>query len=256
MSQYYRGKRSKNIYNPRDEEPFKISRSKIDLFLNCPRCFYIDRRLGVGTPPGFPFAINSAVDRLLKQEFDIHRRQKTVHPLLEKYGVEAVPANRKEIDEWRENFKGVQFYHKSTNFIITGAIDDLWINREEEYIVVDYKATSKEEDIIVLDKEWQDSYKRQMEVYQWLLRNNGLRVSDTGYFVYCNGRTDKEAFDGKVEFDVTLIPYKGDDSWIEDTLYKMKKVLDSDNSPEENPECDFCLYRREVNKALKEIGEE
>jgi 2-isopropylmalate synthase len=36
-----------------------------------------------------------------------------------------------------------------------------------------------------LDQEWQDSYKRQMDVYQWLLRQNGLKVSNTGYFVYC-----------------------------------------------------------------------
>ncbi len=250
MSQYYNGKRSRNIYDPRERKPFKVSRSKIDLFLNCPCCFYIDRRLGVGTPPGFPFAINSAVDKLLKKEFDAHRAAGTKHPLLEKYGVDAVPAPREEMDEWRENFKGVRFYHEPTNITVSGAIDDLWINKEGEYIVVDYKATSKDEEIVVLDKEWQDSYKRQMEVYQWLLRKNGLKVSDTGYFVYCNGRTDVEAFDGKIMFDITLIPYKGDDSWVEETLYKIKKALDSDEVPDPDPDCDFCTYRREVNKAL------
>jgi CRISPR/Cas system-associated exonuclease Cas4 (RecB family) len=254
MSQYYNGKRTRNLYNPKSKEPFKISRSKIDLFLNCPRCFYIDRRLGVGTPPGFPFAINSAVDKLLKQEFDIHRKLQTKHPLLEKYGVDAFPAQRVEIDEWRENFKGVQFHHQATNLIITGAIDDLWIDKKGEYIVVDYKATSKEGEIISLDKDWQDSYKRQMEVYQWLLRKNNLQVSDTGYFVYCNGKTDVKAFDGKIEFDVTLISYTGNDSWVEDTVYKIKDVLDQDAVPDSSPDCDFCLYREEVSKVLKEKG--
>ncbi len=254
MSQYYNGKRSRNLYNSKSKEPFKISRSKIDLFLNCPRCFYIDRKLGVGTPPGFPFTINSAVDKLLKQEFDIHRKLQTTHPLLEKYGVDAVPAQRVEIDEWRENFKGVQFYHQPTNLIITGAIDDLWIDKKGEYIVVDYKATSKEGEITALDKDWQDSYKRQMEVYQWLLRKNNLQISDIGYFVYCNGKTDVQAFDGKIEFDVTLIPYKGSDSWVEDTVYKIKDLLDQDVVPDSSPECDFCLYREEANKALKEKG--
>jgi len=46
---------------------------------------------------------------------------------------------------------------------------------------------------VTLDAEWQDGYKRQMEIYQWLLRQNGLKVSDTGYFVYCNGKTDRKA---------------------------------------------------------------
>ena len=58
--------RSRNIYKPNDENPFKLSRSKVDNFMSCKRCFYIDRKLGVGHPPGFPFNINSAVDELLK----------------------------------------------------------------------------------------------------------------------------------------------------------------------------------------------
>ena len=61
MSQYYNSQRTKGLYTPNASEPFKLSRSKIDLFLSCPRCFYFDRKLGVGRPPGFPFALNSAV---------------------------------------------------------------------------------------------------------------------------------------------------------------------------------------------------
>jgi hypothetical protein len=89
MSQYYTPKRTKNIFNPSDSKPFKLSRSKIELFIECQRCFYIDRRLGVGRPPGFPFNLNSAVDALLKNEFDTCRVKGLKHPLIEKYGVGA-----------------------------------------------------------------------------------------------------------------------------------------------------------------------
>ena len=51
----------------------RLSRSKIDLYLNCPKCFYLDVKKRVKRPPGFPFTINSEIDRLLKNEFDIHR---------------------------------------------------------------------------------------------------------------------------------------------------------------------------------------
>ena len=91
MSKFYTPKRSRNIFNPDDNKPFKLSRSKIDFFLECPRCFYIDRRLGVGRVPGFPFNLNSAVDTLLKKEFDYYRYKNQNHPLLEKYGVDARP---------------------------------------------------------------------------------------------------------------------------------------------------------------------
>lgn len=242
MSQYYNAHRTRNRYDPSSPEPFKLSRSKIDLFLECPRCFYFDRKLGVGRPPGFPFNLNTAVDTLLKQEFDIHRANGTQHPLIEQYGVDARPVAHSELDNWRQNFVGVQYLHEPTNLLIHGAIDDLWINSKEEYIVVDYKSTSKGEKITELNKDWQDGYKRQMEVYQWLLRQNGYRVSNIGYFVYCNGQTDREAFDGKLEFDVTLIAYEGNDAWVEEAVVNAHQCLQSEKYPESGEGCDFCAY--------------
>lgn len=242
MSQYYNSQRTRNLYDPQSDEAFKLSRSKIDLFLNCPRCFYYDRRLGVGRPPGFPFNLNSAVDTLLKQEFDVYRAKGTQHPLIEKYGVDARPVAHKDLDKWRHNFTGIQYLHEATNLLIFGAIDDLWINSQDEYIVVDYKATSKNGEITELNEGWHRGYKRQLEVYQWLLRQNSYPVSNTGYFVYCNGRADKKAFDGKLDFDVTLISYKGDDSWVEKTITDAHQCLNSDKIPKADKDCDYCSY--------------
>lgn len=224
---------------------WRLSRSKIDLFIECARCFYVDNKLGVARPRGFPFNLNSAVDHLLKKEFDAHRKAKTSHPLMTQYGVDAVPFAHSELNTWRENFEGIQCVHKGTGLPICGAIDDVWVNPAGELIVVDYKATSKEEGgKVSLDAEWQDGYKRQMEVYQWLLRQKGFKVSDTGYFVYANGLRDKEAFDGKLEFEVTLIPYKGDDSWVEKAIVAAKNCLEADALPEEDPSCEYCNYRK------------
>lgn len=248
MSEYYTPQRVRGLYDPKSSEPFKLSRSKIDLSMECPRCFYYDRKLGVGRPPGFPFALNSAVDHLLKQEFDGHRMNGTKHPLIEKYGVDAIPCKHDDLDKWRHNFTGVQFLHQPTNFLVYGAIDDLWQNSQGEYIVVDYKSTSKNEDITELNKNWQRGYKRQMEIYQWLLRQNGYKVSNTGYFVYCNGQTDRKAFDAKLEFDITLIPYTGDDSWVEQAIMDAHKCLNSDSVPAGKPGCDYCQYVEAICK--------
>lgn len=211
----------------------------------------MDRRLGVARPPGFPFALNSAVDKLLKLEFDAHRANDTQHPLIEKYGVDAKPVAHEKLDDWRQNFIGVQYLHKPTNLLVFGAIDDLWQNSKGEYIVVDYKSTSKAEEITELDKDWQDGYKRQMEIYQWLLRQNEYKVSDTGYFVYCNGITDKEAFDAKLEFNITLIAYEGNDDWVEQAIKNAHKCLESDSIPEAGEDCDYCAYRESVKEIEK-----
>src|SRR3989339_2177686 len=101
MSQYYNPNRQHNLYIPDSSLPFRLSRSKIDLFINCPRCFYLDRRLGVGRPPGFPFSLNSAVDKLLKKEFDIYRAKASSHPLMAKYKIDAVPFKHDNLEDWR-----------------------------------------------------------------------------------------------------------------------------------------------------------
>ncbi|OGL83484.1 hypothetical protein A3B32_00050, partial [Candidatus Uhrbacteria bacterium RIFCSPLOWO2_01_FULL_53_9] len=192
MSQYYSVPR-KADWNY-GGKLWRLSRSKIDLFLECPRCFWLDNVKGIKRPPGFPFNINSAVDTLLKTEFDVHRAKGEQHPLQKAYGISARPAAHEHIDVWRENFKGVATHHAPTGLVVSGAIDDLWID-DDAYIVVDYKATAKSEPVTELNEDWHIGYKRQMEIYQWLLRQNGLTVSDTGYFVYCTGRPNEPAFD-------------------------------------------------------------
>ncbi len=250
MSKYYNSQRVSGLYQSDRQEPFKLSRSKIDLFLDCPRCFYLDRKLGVGRPPGFPFTLNSAVDTLLKKEFDIHRANNRAHPMMEEYGLKAVPYQHQEIDNWRNVFHGIQYLHQPTNLLIFGAIDDIWINSDQELIIVDYKATAKNSEINI-DADWQIAFKRQMEIYQWLFRQNGFKVCDTGYFVYVNGKSDKKAFDGKLEFDIHLIPYQGKTDWIEQTINQIHQCLNSQNIPKSNPDCDYCSYWQSRDQAEK-----
>lgn len=235
-------------YQPGQTKPFKVSRSKIELFKQCPRCFWLDTRLKIKRPDGPPFQINKAVDELLKKEFDSYRSKSEPHPIMAEFGVDAVPFAHDHLDTWRQNFVGVYTLHEPTNLHVFGAIDDVWVNGNQELIVVDYKATAKQSDVTI-DADWQIAYKRQMEVYQWLLRQNGFKVSDTGYFVYANGRLDLDNFSNRVEFRTKVIPYTGSDAWIEDTLKQMKECLEGDipavGTAAMGGECDFCSYARQ-----------
>jgi CRISPR/Cas system-associated exonuclease Cas4 (RecB family) len=242
----YWSERSKP-YEPGQTSPYKVSRSKIELYKQCPRCFWLDVRKKITRPNSPPFNINKAIDQLLKKEFDSYRAKGEPHPLMLDNKIKAIPYAHAELDTWRENFVGVVSIHKPTNLHVFGAVDDLWVADDGEVIVVDYKATAKDKPVNI-SSPWQISYKRQMEVYQWLLRQNGLKVSPTGYFVYCNGRIDLDGFNNRVEFTTKVIPYTGDDTWVEPTLFEMKKCMDGDMPPVGTAAmggaCDFCSYAR------------
>lgn len=213
----YKQKGKKYRYNPLSKEPFKLSRSKIDLFLECPRCFYLDRRLGLGRPSMPGWTLNSAVDQLLKNEFDLLRKKGGQNKLMKKYGIEAVPFSHSDIDQWRNNFVGKQYLHPQTNFLIFGAVDDVWVNKKGELLIVDYKATSTTKKIS-LDDEYKQGYKKQMEVYQWIFRKSGFQINNTGYFIFANADKNRTRFDGRLEFEVSIVKYEGNDSWVEPTL--------------------------------------
>lgn len=237
-------------HGPGSKTPYAISRSKIDLFVECPRCFYLDQRLGIKRPDSYPLTLNNAVDELLKREFDLLRKKKQAHPLMDEYGIDAVPFAHKDLDLWRDALKnGIKYVDPSTNLLVRGGIDDVWENSSGELHVVDYKATSKKEEV-TLDAEWQNAYKRQVEVYQWLFVKNGFAVSPIAYFVYVNGNSDAAQFDGKLEFEMTIIPYSGNTTWIEGTLQKLHTCLLESEAPKANADCAYCAYREIAGRTL------
>jgi hypothetical protein len=189
------------------------------------------------------------VDALLKREFDDYRAQGKTHPLMAEAGINAVPHAHPELETWRSNFKGVRALHERTNLELFGAIDDLWRDLGSgELIVADYKATSKAGEVGI-DADWQISYKRQMEFYQWLLRQRGEKVAKRGWFVYCNGRRDLPTFDARIEFTIRMIPYDGDDGWIEGTLAAIRATLTAPEPPPAPEDCEYCTFAARAARA-------
>ncbi len=249
MAYYSNRKRIKRLFDPSSSEPFSLSRSKIDLFIECPRCFYLDRRLGISRPSIPTFTLNNAVDELLKKEFDLLRKNGEAHELMKKYHIDAVPLKHELLTKWRDDYpkswEGAVALDEETNFLVTGIIDDIWQNRNGDLLIVDYKATSTKNEISLEDR-WKQGYKRQIEVYQWIFRKLGFRVSDTGYFVFANASKNRPKFDGKLEFVLTIVSHKGDDSWIKPTLRKIRRTLSSDRLPDCGAGCEYCAFHQKI----------
>lgn len=231
--------------NKPDPNTLVFSRSALEEFHRCPRCFYLHRRRGLKAPSMIPLTLAVATDALLKSDFDAVRASGAVHPLWLREGLTMRAFPHPDIDTWRSNFKGQRVVDPATGATIYGAVDDIWQHRDTGQLhIVDYKSTSKQ-GTPSLEGGFGDGYKRQMEIYQWIFRTAGFDVSPTGYFLYVNGRKDGvfyESGEGRMLFETTLIPYVGDASWVPGTIEAAVACYKAEEIPASGAACDTCRY--------------
>tara|TARA_B100000214_G_scaffold109452_1_gene77252 strand:+ start:3802 stop:4554 length:753 start_codon:yes stop_codon:yes gene_type:complete len=235
-------------YNP--DKIFKISRSKIELFFNCPTCFYKDAKIGLRKPPMPGWAINSAVDDLLKKEMDYCRSQDRPHGIFKENGLNIKPFIHEDIEKWQHTFTGIQYNDEKHNFLIYGGVDDIMIDEDDKLVVVDFKATAKKADILSSADVYDNgkSYKRQLEIYSWLLQKNNFDVSNTGYLMYYNGDASKPHLGKEMHFRRTLVPFELDTSWIDPMVDDIYNCLQKDEIPYSNDNCEECIYLKTVSE--------
>ena len=241
--------RHRGTYNPEREEPYEVSRFQIGKFMSCEACFWMDRVKGIKFPGMIPFLLNSATDTLLKKDFDKYREMQRPHPFMINQDLEhLVPFEHEEFEQWTKSLQlGLRYEFEELNLIIGGGLDDVWHNtKTDEIHIVDYKSTagsmnSSKDGLkrISLEGPYKEGYKRQMDVYTWILRKKGFKASNKGYFVYVNGdqhfedgMLNEDGSRGNMGFEVQLISYFVNTSWIEPTLKKLKECLDSKTCPE------------------------
>lgn len=210
----------------------KISRSKIELFLECPRCFWLDVKHNIKRPEGKRTAyIGAKYDPLLKKNFDELRIKKEIPEEFKdlKYNFRLFD-DFKKIKNWRD--KGVEFFHPEHNLIYYGKIDDLLLLDEKYLVPFDYKTT--------LSKDFQiyDSYKNQLEIYGYLLQKAKEKVTNIGVF-YVVKIEIQDNFE-KIESRELVVVENLNYDFYDEVLEKLKEVYYSNQEPEPNINCEFC----------------
>ncbi len=249
------GKRSRqsSIYTPNQKEDFKISRSKFSDFLLCQRCFYLDRVKGLQAPGTPGWTLNETTDLLLKREFDECRKQQIPHRICIEYGLDyLIPFEHPDMDKWRDSLRhGLISRFKKTNIILSGGIDDIWMDtRNEELVIVDYKSQASNYEPnqeFYLSSAYHNSYRIQMDFYAFLLKSMKFIVSPFSYFLVCNADRHAGGFYGKMIFSETLIEYKHSTKWVPKEIKQMINVMNSIELPDSNPSCKNCAYAQQRN---------
>lgn len=233
----------------------KLSRSRLENLYKCRLCGYLEIRYEIKAP-SIPFTLNIAVDELLKKDFDKFRETGEIPPVIARLGKEFVPFQHPQLENWRDFRNGAQRTDQDTGITVYGAIDDLWATKDGEVVVLDYKATAKASPVRELgDLPYHDGYRRQLDIYGWLLEGQGLKVSASSFLFYVTARKSADGFMGRLEFDPTLIEHKIDTSWISPFLKEANEIL-AGGFPASSPDCRVCEYRNQVNALLTPPGSE
>lgn len=254
--------RHRGIFQPLHQSPYELSRSRIENYVRCPACFYLQQVRGVRFPSIPGFNINEATDVLLKRDFDQYRELQAPHPYVAAQGLQyLVPFQHTDFNKWTNSLHfGADGYfntvHEETTIKVGGGLDDVWRNLQtDELHVVDYKSTStkKAGKTISLDDPWKEAYKRQMDLYVWVLRRKGFQVSAVGYFLYCDGdRFTSEEFlnerDARMVFKMSLLEYEVDTTWIEPVLVEIASLLRSDQLPLHSDACEFGHFLDQIDQ--------
>jgi CRISPR/Cas system-associated exonuclease Cas4 (RecB family) len=216
---------------------YKLSPSRINLFFECKRCFWLRVNEGVKRPSGpFP-SLPGGMDTEIKKHFDRFRERDEVPPELEEADIEAEPLDDQEFLEKARSWQTEPKWHDpQTGAVLRGGVDDLLESRNGNIIVMDYKTRGyppKEENGAP------EYYERQVNLYNLILRENGHRTEDFGLILYYY--PDRILDSGDVVFHRELREIPVDINRARETVREAVDVLEGP-MPEHSDDCDFCEW--------------
>lgn len=217
--------------------PYKLSPSSINLFLECPRCFWLQLVKGIKRPEGIFPSLPSGMDKILKQHFDAYMEKGELPPEIHAHGLKngyQLFSDKKTLDIWRSNFKGIQYTDKTSGVLLRGAVDNILTNGKK-LIVLDYKTRG-----FPLKDDTHEHYQTQMDLYNYLLRKNGYLTEDYAYLLFYHP-THVQA-NGDVVFHTDLIKIETDVKKGEKVFREAVKCLEGEE-PKKGKECEWCGWK-------------
>ena len=222
----------------------QLSPNSLNLYYECPLCFWLDKRRGVKRPQPYPYALNAAVDLLLKEEFDKYRKKGELHPLLIANNIPAkLFPNQKLLNEWRNNFQGIRYYDAELDATLFGAVDDILEFSEGKLAPLDYKSTGSKV-ITVYDR-----FQLQMDIYTFLLEKNGYKTMRKGCLAFYV--VDKEnGFDDRLPFRKEIQVIDTDPSYVQGLFKEAVNLLRKEAPSSHSADCQYGRWIEKVEEII------
>ena len=211
----------------------KLSPTSLNLFLECQLCFWLGKRKGIKRPPPYPYALNMAVDTLLKKEFDDYRAKGEPHPLIVENNIQAkLFPNQDKLNQWRSNFAGIRYYDSELQATIFGAVDDILEFPDGKLSPLDYKSTGSKVPTVY------DRFQLQMDVYTYLLERNGFLTPRKGYLAFYIVNKEN-GFGDRLPFRKELHEIETDPTYVQGLFEEAVGLLRKNTPPAHRQDCQF-----------------
>ena len=214
----------------------QLSPNSLNLYLECPHCFWLDKNMGIKRPPPYPYALNSAVDALLKEEFDTYRSKNLPHPMLKENNINArLFGNQKLLNQWRNNFAGIRFFDQDLQATLFGAVDDVLEFEGGKIAPLDYKSTGSTAANVY------DRFQLQLDTYTFLMEKNGFKTTRKGYLAFYI--VDKSrGFIDRLPFRKEMVQIETNPSDIYEIFKDAVNYLKQSSPPPHSPDCKFGTW--------------
>lgn len=214
-----------------NKELVKMSASSLGSALKCPACFWRDYNF----PKEFRLpGILNKMDRLEKDYYD-------------KYRNEIPPALRGKIKEKLVDMKtaeklrtGLKYFDKELNAVLSGKMDDCFINSKGNLVPMDNKTASPK------SEEFLQTYQLQLDTYTFLLQKHKYKTANYGYLIYYtpeSGTPDEGVIFNAEPKKLTMHPRE-----VMKVFRYAVNLVRKSKAPKSHKDCETCQW-------LKALGE-
>lgn len=211
----------------------RLSPSALNLFLECPKCFWLEYAKSIHRPRGIFPSLPGGMDLLIKVYFDKYRALGKLPPELKgKVDVQLFP-DAELLNRWRNWRTGLVYEDPEIGAMLSGALDDLGV-KNSLYVPLDYKTRGFD-----VKEGGEDFYKNQLNCYTLLLKENNLKPAGHAYLIYYIPKDLKE--NGMVRFDI--VPKRVDTDPQEALkVFRDAVTILKGPMPESHSVCEYCSW--------------
>lgn len=217
-----------------------LSNSRLGLYTECPRCFWLDLNAGIKRPDTIFPSLPGGLDTQFKRYFDQFRARGNLPPEVDGKVSGKLLSDMEIINRWRDWRRGLRYSPPWAEVELMGALDECLVDEAGFYYPLDYKTRG-----YAPKGDTPEYYQDQMNLYTLLLEGNGHKTKRLAYLLYYHPVEVRQH--GLIQFDINVQEVPTDPEAAERLVKAAVAVLNGP-APASAAACGFCMWQGVVRK--------